>query len=235
MTIKLLRMSIQNLVLAAMIVLSAGTASSQAVAVGVVSQVDTFAVVVSHRPVEEIKRDIDAVQANRARAKASLQTATDAVQKLETQIDVKKKEIDTLEARQQAADEEKKDVEVAALTAQIAGVEKILDLLKEQKKMHSLEVDAAEATIDYADAAVSAFEKETALAEKRQERSAAVKSGDAPASLAIVDKAINELEMNVLDLQLTSLKKQDRCVSSQQDLVQQQSEVADAQAKIRER
>ena len=79
-----------------MIVLSANTASSQAVPVGAVSQVDTFAVVVTPRPVEDIKRDIDVVQATRARAKASLQTATDAVQKLETQIDAKKKEIDPL-------------------------------------------------------------------------------------------------------------------------------------------
>ncbi len=230
-----LRMSIQNLALAAMIVLSANTASSQAVPVGAVSQVDTFAVVVTPRPVEDIKRDIDVVQATRARAKASLQTATDAVQKLETQIDAKKKEIDTLEAWQDAADKEKKDVEFAALKAQIAGVEKILDLLKEQKKMHSLEMDAAQAVIDYADVAVSAYETESALAEKRQERSATAKSGNAPASLALVDKAISELEMNVLDLQLKSLKKQDRYVSCQQDLVKQQSDVADAQAKIRER
>ena len=105
-------MSIQNLAFAAMIVLSANTASSQAVPVGAVSQVDTFAVVVAPRPVEDIKRDIDVIQATRARAKASLQTATDAVQKLETQIDAKKKEIDTLEAWQDAADKEKKDVEV---------------------------------------------------------------------------------------------------------------------------
>ncbi len=222
-------------VLAAMIVFSAGTAIAQTVPVGVISQVDTFAVVVTPRPVEDIKKDIDAVQANRARAKAWRQTATDAVQKLQTQIDVKKKEIDTLEAWKDSADAANKDVEVAALKAQIAGVENILDLLNEQKKMHTLEVDAADATIDYADAAVSAFENESALAAKRQERDAVVKSGGAKEALAALDKAVREMEVTLLDLQSKSLNKQDRVVSSQQDLVKQQSDVAEAQTKFRER
>jgi chromosome segregation ATPase len=229
------RMLGHTLALVAMIALPAGIARSQVIQVGIVSQVDTFAVVVSPRAVEDIKKDIDAVQANRAHAQAWKQTATDAVQKLEKLIDVKKKEIDTLEALQDSADAAKKDVEVAALKAQTKGVENILDLLKEQKKMHSLEVEAAAATIDYADAAVSAFEKESALATKRQERMAAAKSGSAPGALAELDKAIRELETSFLDLQSKSLDKQDRFVSSQQDLVKQQSDVADAQAKIRER
>ncbi len=101
--------------------------------------------------------------------------------------------------------------------------------------MHSLEVESAEATIAYVDAAVSAFEKEIALAEKRQERAAVAKSGTAPSSLADIDKAIRALEVSLLDLQVSSLKQQDRCVSSLQDLVKQQTDVAEAQAKIRER
>ncbi len=229
------KIAAQYLTMSAMIVLSTGTVLSQPVRVGVVSQVDTFAVVVPFRPVTDIKKDIEAVQANRTHAKAWLQTATDAVKTLEAQIEVKKKEIDTLEALQDSADSHKNDIEVAALKVQTEGVEKILDLLKEQKKLHSLEVDAAEATIDYADAAVSAFEKETALAEKRQERSAATKPESSQASLAVADKAIYELEASVLEAQMQSLKKQDRCVSCQEDLVKQQSDVAEAQAKIRER
>ena len=118
--------------------------------------------------------------------------ATDAVQKLETQIELKKKEIDTLEAWQDAADKEKKDVEVAALKAQIAGVEKILDLLKEQKKMHSLEVDAAGAH-DYADAAVSAFEKEMALARSVRNAPRQRKPELRRHPSLLVDKAIREL------------------------------------------
>ncbi len=235
MTITLKRMPGRCIALGTAILLSAGVALSQAVRVGVVSQVDTFAVVVPSRPVEDIKKDIDAVQAKRTHANAWAQTAKDAVQKLDAQIQVKNVEIDTLEAWEDAADKQNHDVEVAALKAQAAGVEKIVDLLKEQKNMHSLEVESAEATIAYVDAAVSAFEKEIALAEKRQERAAVAKSGTAPSSLADIDKAIRALEVSLLDLQVSSLKQQDRCVSSLQDLVKQQTDVAEAQAKIRER
>ena len=234
MTISNKSMRIPKIVLAAFIALSAGTAFCQTVHLGVVSQVDTFAVVVSPRPVEVIKKDVEAAQANSAHAKSWLQAATASVQKLDTQIEVKKKEIDTLAALQDSADAHNNDVEVAALKAQSKGVDKIVDLLKEQKKMHELEVDAAQATIDHADAAAAALAQEIALAQKRQERESAVKSKVAPASIAVIDKAVRELEINLLDLQLKSLKKQDRCVSCQQDLVSQQSDVAEAQAKFRE-
>jgi chromosome segregation ATPase len=235
MTICLRRTQRQTLALMAMMAIVAGTAPSQAVRVGVVSQIDTFAVVIPQRPVEDIQKDIDAVQANRAHGKVWHQTASDNIQKLGTQIEVKKKEIDTLEAWEDAADNENKDVEVAALKAQIAGVERILDLLQEQKNMHSLEVDVAEASIDYADAAMSALEKETALITKRQERSAAAKAGNGVASLVELDKTIRQLEMQVIELQAQSLKKHDRYISCQQDLVSQQADVADAQARILER
>ena len=96
-------------------------------------------------------------------------------------------------------------------------------------------MDAAQAVIDYADVAVSAYETESALAEKRQERSATAKSG----KCAGIPRSCRQGHQRIGDERARSAveepEEQDRYVSCQQDLVKQQSDVADAQAKIRER
>ena len=204
-------------------------------ATGVVSPVDTFAVIVPARTIDEIKADLDATDGVRARAKTRLENAKEQVRKTESDIATKKKEIDVLESRMDAADKEKKDTVVAAFKVQISGVENLRDLLKRRLDTRSAEVDAAEGVVDYTDVAGSLFEKEMSLAKKRQERASVTASGGLPAALANLDKEIREQELSVLDAQVDRLKKQEKSLSLERDLVKQQMKLAEAQAKLLEK
>jgi hypothetical protein len=214
------------------IILVPAAASAQGPGAVVVTPVDTFMLIVPVRPVDEIKKDIDMIQAYRSRSKARLYDAKDQVLRIGKLIEVKEKEIEMLESRAETADKEKKEAEVTALKTQIAGVEMIRDLLKRRKDMRSADVDAAEAATDYSQAAEETYARELALAKKRQERTAQAGAGGNRVSLAATDQVIREFESSVLESQVDMLKKQEKAASLERDLVEQQIKLAEEQGKF---
>jgi chromosome segregation ATPase len=199
---------------------------------GVVSPVDTFAVIVPARPAGEISADLDAIVALRTRARARLDNAKEQVRKTEADITTKKKEIDVLEAREDAADKGKNDTVVTAIKKQIKGVENLIDLLKRRLNTRSADVEAAEGLVDYADAATTMYKKELDLAKKNAERASELKSGTPKSTLVQLDQTIREQEIAFLEAQVDRLKKQENSLSLERDLVKEQMKLAEAQTEF---
>jgi hypothetical protein len=221
-------------VLALIVLAPTLSALAQKPGAAVVTPVDTFSVIVPLRATEEITKDIGTVQSERTRSKAQLYEAKEKVVKLEKQIEVKENEVKLLESRIEVADKEKRPEEVKNLKEQIAGAEKITDLLEKQKDMYAAEVEAAEAAIESYQSAEEMYDQETALTKKRLERADAEKSGMDSVARAASNKIIREFEDGYLESQVQKLKKQERSASLERDFVELKIKVAEAQAKVRE-
>ena len=212
--------------------LGVAAATSQGQQGGVVTTVDTFMVIVPVRSIEDIKKDVGVIDAYRVRAKARIGDLNEQSRKVETEIGMKEKEIELLESREDAADNEKKTAEVASLKAQIKGVEMIKDLLELRKDLYSAETSAAEAVVDYAAAAQDMYDKEIALAQKRKERSDQAGVAGAKASAAAGDRVLFELENTVLQAQIVKLSKQEKMLSCEREVAEVQQKISEMQAKI---
>jgi hypothetical protein len=208
------------------------TASSQESRNAVVSPVDTFMVLVAVRPIDEIKQDIEVLDALRSRKKAQLDELNAQKQRGEAEIDQKAKEISLLESRQDVAEKENKDGDVAALKSQIEGVKRIHDLLKERQGLFSTEIDAAEAALDYAKAAEEMFDREIALAKKRQELSTQAGAGGSKSFVAGSNRALLDQENAVLEAQVEKLKRQEKMLSEERDVVKAQQSLAEMQGRL---
>lgn len=212
--------------------LGVAAATSQGQQGGVVASVDTFMVIVPVRSIEDIKKDVEVLDAYRVRAKGRMGDLKEQSRKVETEIGMKEKEIELLESREDAADNEKKTAEVAALKAQIKGVEMIKDLLELRKDLYSAETSAAEAVVDYAAAAQDMYDKEMTLAQKRKERGDQAGGGGTKSSVAAGNRALFELENSVLQAQVVKLSKQEKMLSRERDVAEVQQKIAEMQAKI---
>jgi hypothetical protein len=221
----------QVLILAGLAAPTVSTGLSQAPQ-QVVSPVDTFMVIVPARPINEIKQDIEVLDALRARKKAQLDELKTQKVKGESEIDLKASEINLLKSRQDAADQQNNDAEVGSLKNQINGVDRIRDLLKERQDLYSAEISAAEAALDYAKAAEDMFDKEIALAKKREELTSQVGAGAGKSFVAGGNQALLNFENSVLSAQSEKLKKQEKMLSEDRDVVEKQQELAEMQGRM---
>jgi hypothetical protein len=224
---------LRDIVIAAgLTAVAASSAPSQGLQGAVVTPVDTFMVIVPARPVNEINQDIQVLDAYRARAKARLDDLKEQMRKVESEIELKGKEITLLESRQDLAENEKKEAQAESLNVQIEGVERIRDLLEQRKELYSAEVSAAEAAIAYASAAEDMYDKEIALAKKREDLANQAGAGGTRAILAGSNRALFELENSVLEAQMEKLSKQEKALTIDQDVVEQQQKLAEMQGRL---
>ena len=224
---------LRDIVIAAgLTAVAASSATSQGLQGAVVTPVDTFMVIVPVRPVNEIKQDIQVLDAYRARAKARLDDRKEQMRKVESEIELKGKEITLLESRQDLAENEKKEAQAESLKVQIEGVERIRDLLEQRKELYSAEVSAAEAAVAYAGAAEDMYDKEIALAKKREDLANQPGAGGTKSIIAGSNRALFELENSVLQAQMEKLSKQEKALSKDQDVVEQQQKLAEIQGRL---
>jgi hypothetical protein len=218
--------------LAGLCALAVTSAPAQGSQGSVVSAVDTFIVIVPARPVNEIKQDIEVLDAYRARAKARLPELKDQIRKVESQMELKEKEISLLETRQDAAEKEEKEAEAATLKTQIEGAERIRDLLKERRELYSEEIGAAEAAVDYAVVAEDMYDKEIALSKNREDLAKQAGTGGSKTFVSSSNPALLELENSVLDAHIQKLKLQEKTLSEEKDVVEQQRKIAEMQGRM---
>jgi chromosome segregation ATPase len=190
---------------------------------------DTFIAVVPRRPLEEIKKDIEHMNALRREAKLRIEKAQEEVRTLESILKARQADLDALEAHLDTLDSEKSANEIADLKRKIAFLEKIRDLLEVRKDVREGEVDAAKATVAYTEAQEEMYDLESTLVTKRSDRAEVAKKPGSAADLAALDRIIKELEDDVLERWGKALKKHDDSVSEEQDLRGLIKKLAEAQ------
>jgi chromosome segregation ATPase len=190
---------------------------------------DTFIAVVPRRPIEEIKKDIEHMNALRREAKLHLEKAQEEVRTLESVLKARQADLDALEAHLDTLDSEKSVNEIADLKRKIALLEKIRDLLDVRKDVREGEVDAAKATVAYTEAQEEFYDLEITLLAKKNDRAEVAKKPGSAADLAALDRIIKELEDDVLERWGKALKKHEDSVSEEQDLLGLIKKLAEAQ------
>ena len=191
--------------------------------------VDTFVAVIPRRPLEDIKKDIEQVNAQRMQAKHRLAQAQDEVRTLESIINVREKDLEALQGYLDALDSDKKGDEIAVVKRKTALLEKLRDLLEIRKKVREGEVETATAAVAYTEAQEEVYELEGTLVTKRSDRADVAKKPGATADLAAMDLAIKRMEGEVLERWKKALKKHDDSVSEDQDLLGLLKKLAEAQ------
>jgi chromosome segregation ATPase len=191
--------------------------------------VDTFIAVVPRRPIEEIKKDIEQVTAQRRDAKLRLEKAQEEVRTLDNILGMRKKDIEALEGHLDTLDAEKKAGEIASLKSKIALLEKLRDLLEVRKDVREGEVESATAAVAYTEAQEELYDLEGTLTTKRGERVELAKKPGSAADIAAMDLAIKKLEDEVLDRWKKALKKHENSVSEEQDLLSLLRKLEEAQ------
>lgn len=194
--------------------------------------VDTLVAAVPRRPIEDIKKDSEHAIALRTQARLRLERAQEEIHALENIINVRQKDIDALEGYQDSLDSDKKADEIAVVKRKIALLEKLRDLLELRKKVREGEVDAATAAVTYTEAQEGLYDLEGTLATRRNDRVELAKKLGSAADLAAMDRALKELEDQVLERWEKALKKQKDSVSEEQDLLGLLRKLAEAQAEF---
>ncbi len=195
--------------------------------------VDTFVAVVPRRPIEDIKKDIEQVNAQRMQAKHRQAQAEDEVRTLENIISVREKDLEALGGYLDTLDSDKKSGEIAIVKRKIALLEKVRDLLEIRKKVRAGEVESAKATVAYTEAQEEVYELEGTLVTKRSDRVDIAKKPGSSTDLAAIDLAIKRMEVEVLERWEKALKKHDESVSEEQDFLGLLNKLAEAQDAFR--
>lgn len=188
---------------------------------------DTLMTIIAVRPVADIDRE--SVEAKSMGDRAALaRKGFDRERKIaETRIGLKEKEIESLELKQDMAEQQKKTSEAAAFESEIKRAEAMLKVLKAQLGVREAEVSAAEAQAALSSAMMDALEKEQSLQEKRlSPPKAPVGSPDHTWHLI----ALDDLSKSVLEQQTVVAEKRGTLADREEDVASEKLKLLEAQA-----
>ena len=173
----------------------------------------------------EVRGDLDAASALQAAAEIEKTKARERSIGLKSRIEIKKKEIELVKARVDAADKAKKKTEKLDLEGQKKLEENRLQVLERLLDVASASEEKAEAAISAAEADIRLCQRETELAAKRSAWDAFTA---APPAGEDVAKRSAELQKDLLDTE-------DRVLSAMRERAEKRSEAAKKEAEVAER
>ena len=158
-----------------------------------------FIDVLPARSHDRIRADQDDARSDEREAEAEYAHHLDAKERTKAMVEVKKREISTLDARRKLAEKSKEEADKVMLKAEKKDAERHKQLLERRVQLHDAEADRAKSAKALADATRRALELEMQLANRRAER--ARTGGLEPVATRRYDALIAELERKVLDAQ----------------------------------
>ena len=158
-----------------------------------------FIDVLPARSHDRIRADQDDARSDEREAAAEYAYHLDAKERTKAMVEVKKREISTLDARRKLAEKSKEEADKVMLKAEKKDAERHKQLLERRVQLHDAEADRAKSAKALADATRRALELEMQLANRLGER--ARMGGLDPVAARRHDALIAELERKVLDAQ----------------------------------
>lgn len=180
--------------------------------------------IIAERPADLISDQADAVRKQRSEFALQREKAEEVLRTADLKIEMKEKEVELLEAQVDAAASEKRESEVASLTALQQTAEKGLEVLQMEKALKVSEVEAAEAGEAYATAMEKALDMEKELA-KRREENAELGASAGPVAGALA----RDLEGKVLLSRLDAARSKERMAALETEVLERLEELFDAQ------
>jgi hypothetical protein len=206
---------------------AAAAAQAPVAAPRTVAQELGFIDVIPVRDPERIQRQLDLAKSFAREADANLATATEARSRTKAQLEVKKQEISTINARIKLADKSKQETEKITLTAEKKVNETQKTFLESREALHAAEINEAKAAKQLASSTTRALELELQLAQRRQTRP----KGPAADPTAVLreDAVIRELERKTLEAQQQQAQAQKDLAAKDEDIAKRRLELYRAQ------
>jgi hypothetical protein len=156
-----------------------------------------FVEVLPARSTERVRADLDDARSDQREAEAEVARHNDEKERTKAMVEVKKREISTIEARRKLAGKSKQEGEKVTLQAEKKDLERYQEFLERRVQLHEAEADQAESAKALAQATQRKLDLELQLMTRRRER--ARTEGLDPAATRRHDMVIAELETRVLD------------------------------------
>ena len=153
--------------------------------------------VVPIRSRDDLRRALDDARMHERDAEATLARATDERAQAKARIEVKKRELSTIDARRKLADTQKDEGAKVALNAEKRAAEAERKLAERLDAVYESEIELAKKSRDLGRADQKALDLELELAERRTERDRAGQTD--PAGVRRLEQVIVELEGRVLE------------------------------------
>lgn len=186
-----------------------------------------FIDVIPARSVERIRNELLSAKAEEREADARISETTSQREHTKSMIEVKKRELSTVDARIKLADKQKAEADKTTLTAEKKVGERQKTFLERRGALHGAELDQAKAAKRRADVAQKALELELQLAERRSDR-ARVATTDPTLALQH-DEVIRELERKTLEAQREQAEAAKDVAAKDQDIAKRRLELYQAQ------
>lgn len=186
-----------------------------------------FIDVIPARSVERIRNELQSAKAEEREADARISETTSQRERTKSMIEVKKRELSTVDARIKLADKQKAEADKTTLTAEKKVGERQKLFLERRGALHSAELDQAKAAKQRADVAQKALELELQLAGRRSDR-ARVATTDPTLALQH-DEVIRELERKTLEAQREQAEAAKDVAARDQDIAKRRLDLYQAQ------
>jgi hypothetical protein len=190
-----------------------------------------FVEVLPTRRAERVRADLDDAKTDEREAEAEVARHNDEKERTRAMVEVKKREISTIEARRKLAEKSKQEAEKVTLQAEKKDAERHREFLERRVHLHEAEAGQAEAAKALAQATQRRLELELQLVTRRQERTRS--EGLDPAATRRHDLVIAELEIKVLDADRRRAEAHKRLADKEVGLARRRTELHKAQAAVR--
>jgi len=199
------------------------------------SMTDSLLVLVPLRPVDAIRRDLEALKTRKVMMEADVVSAKMMQARAETEIRIKDAQIQSIDVNLDLAKKEKNDLQKSELESKkrLAKLEK--DLLERRAALRSKEIELAEAARDFAAARATAYDLELALAGKRDQRrdfAARPLTAEVIAAMARVDREAADMERRTLEAEIDAANSKQHLAGKEVDLAKSRKQVLKAQIKL---
>jgi hypothetical protein len=186
-----------------------------------------FIDVIPARSVERIRNELESAKAEEREADARISETNSQRERTKAMIEVKKRELSTVDARIKLADKQKAEADKTTLTAEKKIGERQNQFLERREALHGAELDQAKAAKRRADVSQKALELELQLAGRRSDR-ARVATTDPTLALQ-QDEVIRELERKTLEAQREQAEAAKDVAARDQDIAKRRLDLYQAQ------
>jgi hypothetical protein len=206
---------------------AAPTVSASPTAGRSVAEALGFIDVIPARSVERIRNELMSAKAEEREADARISETTTQREHTKSMVEVKKRELSTVDARIKLADKQKAEADKTTLTAEKKVGERQKLFLERRAALHGAELDQAKAAKRRAEVAQKALELELQLAGRRSDR-ARVATTDPTLALQH-DEVIRELERKTLEAQRQQAEAAKDVAARDQDIAKRRLDLYQAQ------
>lgn len=193
---------------------------------------DPRMVVIPVRSLDEIRNDIDNVQAGKNLAVYREAQAGIRLKEIESTIASRKTDLKVTDIYKDEAKKGERQPEIVSLQTESKASQKAIDLLKRLADLRKAEIEVAQAEGEVADVEIRALQMEGELQTKRMGYDSLSTTGVGDLTQTTAEQVLRKLEVSLLELQQDQAGATQKLASKQNNVVSRRTELHEAQMKF---